>query len=77
MSVCLRDRSGVLRYNFTLIDSIFDFLLSIGMKPFVELSFLPSALASSGSESWPPTWWKGTAWTKCTNGSLKSGMNPT
>ena len=50
MSVCLRDRSGVLRYNFTLIDSIFDFLLSIGMKPFVELSFLPSALASSGME---------------------------
>ena len=50
MSVCLKDRSGVLRYNFTLIDSIFDFLLSIDMKPFVELSFLPSALASTGKE---------------------------
>ena len=51
MSVCLRDhRSGILRYNFTLIDSIFDFLLSIGMKPFIELSFMPSALASTGKE---------------------------
>ena len=51
MSVCLRDhRDGVLRYNFTLIDSIFDFLLSIGMKPFIELSFMPSALASTGKE---------------------------
>jgi len=27
-------------------DQIFDFLLSIGMKPFVELSFMPAALAS-------------------------------
>ena len=51
MSVCLRDhRDGTLRYNFTLIDSIFDFLLSIGMKPFIELSFMPSALASTGKE---------------------------
>ena len=50
MSVCLKDRGGVLRYNFTLIDSIFDFLLSIGMKPFIELSFMPSALASTGKE---------------------------
>ena len=51
MSVCLRDRrQGTLHYNFTLIDSIFDFLLSIGMKPFIELSFMPSALASTGKE---------------------------
>ncbi len=27
-------------------DRIFDFLLAAGMKPFVELSFMPSALAS-------------------------------
>lgn len=32
--------------SFTNIDSIFDFLLSIGMKPFVELGFMPTALAS-------------------------------
>jgi xylan 1,4-beta-xylosidase len=29
-------------------DAIFDFLLSIGMRPFVELSFMPLALASGG-----------------------------
>lgn len=33
-------------YSFFNADKIFDFLLSIGMKPFVELSFMPSALAS-------------------------------
>ena len=33
-------------YSFFNADQIFDFLLSIGMKPFVELSFMPGALAS-------------------------------
>lgn len=33
-------------YSFFNVDQIFDFLLSIGMKPFVELSFMPEALAS-------------------------------
>lgn len=32
--------------SFTNIDNIFDFLLSIGMKPFIELGFMPEALAS-------------------------------
>lgn len=33
-------------YSFANIDNIFDFLLSIGMRPFVELSFMPRAIAS-------------------------------
>lgn len=33
-------------YSFFNCDRVFDFLLSIGMKPFVELSFMPEALAS-------------------------------
>jgi Glycosyl hydrolases family 39 len=33
-------------YSFYNIDKIFDFLLATGMRPFVELSFMPSALAS-------------------------------
>lgn len=33
-------------YSFFNADQIFDFLLSIGMKPFVELSFMPRVLAS-------------------------------
>jgi xylan 1,4-beta-xylosidase len=35
-----------LLYSFFNIDQVFDFLLSIDMKPFVELSFMPKALAS-------------------------------
>jgi len=34
-------------YSFFNTDQIFDFLLSIGMRPFVEMSFMPSALSSS------------------------------
>lgn len=37
-------------YNWQYIDELFDFILSIGMKPFVELGFMPSALAS-GSQT--------------------------
>jgi xylan 1,4-beta-xylosidase len=33
-------------YSFFNADQIMDFLLSIGMRPFVELSFMPQALAS-------------------------------
>jgi xylan 1,4-beta-xylosidase len=53
MSVCLiennyfqPDAEAKLRYSFYNIDSIFDFLLSIGMKPFIELGFMPTAIAS-------------------------------
>jgi len=35
-----------LLYSFFNADQIMDFLLSIGMRPFVELSFMPATLAS-------------------------------
>ena len=35
-------------YSFFNADRIFDFLVSIGMKPFVELSFMPTALQTGG-----------------------------
>ncbi len=35
-------------YSFFNTDQIWDFLLSIGMRPFVELSFMPTTLASGG-----------------------------
>jgi xylan 1,4-beta-xylosidase len=38
--------SDELLYSFFNADQIVDFLLSIGMRPFVELSFMPRALAS-------------------------------
>jgi len=37
---------GELLYSFFNADQIIDFLLSIGMRPFVELSFMPETLAS-------------------------------
>lgn len=46
MSVVNKDRDGNLSYSFFNIDSVFDFLISIGMKPFIELGFMPEALAS-------------------------------
>lgn len=56
MSVCIRETNifggepeGKLRYSFFNIDSIFDFLLKIGMKPFIELGFMPGALASGAA----------------------------
>lgn len=41
----LVDEQDELLYSFHNIDQIFDFLRSIGMRPFVELSFMPGALA--------------------------------
>lgn len=46
MSVVLKKKDGTLAYNFFNIDCIFDFLLENGMKPFIELGFMPEALAS-------------------------------
>ena len=44
--VCKHMLTGQITVSFVNIDKVFDFLLSIGMKPFVELSFMPEALAS-------------------------------
>ena len=45
MGTLVRENDELL-YSFFNTDKVFDFLLSIGMKPFVELSFMPTALAS-------------------------------
>jgi xylan 1,4-beta-xylosidase len=42
----LVDEQNHLLYSFFNADKLCDFLLAAGMKPFVELSFTPSALAS-------------------------------
>ena len=46
MSVYFKPMFGEPIISFYNIDVIFDFLLSIGMKPFIELGFMPYALAS-------------------------------
>ncbi len=40
------EHEGERVYSFVNTDRIFDFLVSSGMRPFVELSFMPTALAS-------------------------------
>jgi len=44
--ICEEDK---LLYSFFNTDQIMDFLLSIGMRPFVEFSFMPKALASGST----------------------------
>jgi xylan 1,4-beta-xylosidase len=65
----LMDERDQLVYSFFNADQICDFLLSIGMKPFVELSFMPSTLSSGkktvfhyGANVTPPRNYK--AWAK-------------
>lgn len=45
MMVYDEDEAGQPRFNFRFVDQLFDFLLSVGLKPFVELGFMPSLLA--------------------------------
>jgi xylan 1,4-beta-xylosidase len=41
------DATGKPIYNFSYVDQIYDGLLSNGVKPFVELSFMPNKLAAA------------------------------
>jgi xylan 1,4-beta-xylosidase len=41
-----REPDGSIRYNFSYIDQIYDGLLEHGVKPFIELGFMPPALTS-------------------------------
>ena len=46
MLVVGRTITGALDFNFKLIDMVFDYLFSIGLKPMLQLSFMPRELAS-------------------------------
>ncbi|MHA7944769.1 GH39 family glycosyl hydrolase [Formosa sp. 3Alg 14/1] len=43
-------------YNWQYIDDVFDRLLDMNVKPFVELAFLPSSMAAKDSKT--VFWWK-------------------
>jgi xylan 1,4-beta-xylosidase len=43
------DEHGNAAYNFTYVDQIYDGLLARGVRPMVEISFMPYALASKNS----------------------------
>lgn len=56
MAFYREDRNGNPEYNYQYIDALYDFIVSIGMKPFVELGFMPNQLASGRKSIF---WWKG------------------
>ncbi len=56
MAVYSEDKNGNPIYSYQYIDALYDFLLSIDVKPFVELGFMPSRLASGDRTVF---WWRG------------------
>lgn len=56
MMIYHEDSEGNAYYNFQYLDSLFDFLLEVNLKPFIELGFMPSILASGEGTIF---WWKG------------------
>jgi xylan 1,4-beta-xylosidase len=51
-----REENGIPVYNFQYVDALFDRLLEIGVRPFVELGFSPRDLATVCSTVF---WWGG------------------
>ena len=51
------DDAGKPVYNFTYVDQIYDGLLARGVRPFVEISFMPYKLASD-PRAIHPFWYK-------------------
>ena len=56
MDVYREDNKGNPIFNWQYVDEIYDRLLAEGIRPFVELSFTPWAMASGKQEL---CWWKG------------------
>jgi xylan 1,4-beta-xylosidase len=55
MGVYGEGRDGQPRHNWQYIDQLYDALLALKIRPFVELSFMPSALASGSKKIF---WWQ-------------------
>ncbi|MBQ9308953.1 MAG: helix-turn-helix domain-containing protein [Clostridia bacterium] len=45
MHVCVQAKDGKIVYSFVYVDMALDFLLSIGLKPMIQLGFMPAAIA--------------------------------
>lgn len=51
-----REEHGKPVYNWQYIDELYDFLIDLKVRPFVELGFMPGALASGSKTIF---WWRG------------------
>ncbi len=56
MAVCRRDENGRLLFNWQYVDLVFDAMLKRGIRPLVELGFMPDCLKSGDTTIF---WWKG------------------
>lgn len=56
MGVYNEDAAGHPVYNFQYIDSLYDALLGLKIRPFVEIGFMPAKLASANKTIF---WWRG------------------
>jgi xylan 1,4-beta-xylosidase len=56
MGVYGEDKQGNPEFNFQYVDSLYDALLRMHIRPFVELGFMPTKLASGNTTVF---WWKG------------------
>lgn len=56
MAVCSIGEGGSLRFNWQYVDLVFDAMLARGIRPLVELGFMPDCL-KSGEET--IFWWRG------------------
>jgi len=56
MAVCTLDRAGNVLYNWQYVDLVIDQMLSLHIRPLVELGFMPDCLKSGGQTIF---WWKG------------------
>jgi xylan 1,4-beta-xylosidase len=56
MGVYRERKDGSPIYNWQYIDKLYDYLLTSGLKPFVELAFMPRDLASGDKTIF---WWRG------------------
>lgn len=51
MFVCFPQRDGSIKYNWQYIDDVYDHMMDMGVRPFVELAFFPSCLAAENSKT--------------------------
>src|SRR5690348_16086846 len=56
MGVYNEDSAGRPTYNFQYVDALYDALLHLKIRPFVEIGFMPNRLASGDKTIF---WWKG------------------
>jgi xylan 1,4-beta-xylosidase len=50
-NVVSRNAAGELEYDFSTVDDLYDQILAIGIRPVVELSFMPAALARDAEQT--------------------------